>query len=125
MPLRSLPSLQPNTALNADWMLREQVGSGSQGTCWHVQHRSGQQALAKLFPIRIQQQQDPFRTAEREAEILGQLQHPGLPQFFDLLFLPEKRCMAVLREWIPGKNLHQEMDKKRFSEQDVLNLARS
>jgi serine/threonine protein kinase len=62
--------------------------------------------------------------AEREAAVLRQIDHPAIPRFVELFhgFHGGKPMLFVVREWVEGLPLALELQEKRYTEEDVLDI---
>ena len=84
----------------------------------------GRQVYVKSLPIGG----TPDKTVEllrREANVLRQLHHPALPRYVDH-FEEERagvRTLFVVREWVEGQSLADELEGRRYTEEDVLEVV--
>lgn len=114
--------MKAGDVLQQTYQLEEQVGSGGQGECWLVRE-GDQQWLAKVTRLH-QQDWAPYDVLEREASLLQQIAHPGIPTFRDLFLLPDQGAVCLVREWIQGQPLQQAVEDHRYTEQEAQDLAR-
>tara|TARA_B100000609_G_scaffold199124_1_gene200769 strand:+ start:2368 stop:4209 length:1842 start_codon:yes stop_codon:yes gene_type:complete len=116
--------MQVGDILNQRFKLDRYIGRGSRGECWQVLDTNTQKkCLAKLYHIN-QGNWNRYDLLEREATLLGQLDHPMIPKFHALFVTEQNDALCLVREWIPGTNLEQYIEEKRLSEVDVRLIAR-
>lgn len=128
--------MKAGDVLKAPYVLEEFIGRGGQGECWLVREQpdlqaaaslaapgsEGKQWLAKLYPLH-REGWEPYDLVEREATLLRQLHHPGIPAFRDMFLLPEGPVLCLIREWLPGENLEQRVADHRFSAREVRQIG--
>jgi serine/threonine protein kinase len=113
--------MQVGDTLQDSYLLEAFIGQGGQGECWLVRE-GAQQWLCKCHRLH-QKGWSPVELVEREARILRQLDHPAIPAFRDLFIDTDTTTLCLLREWIPGQSLEQTIESKRWSEDDVRDIA--
>jgi len=61
---------------------------------------------------------------QREAEILQQLHHPGIPKYIDHMVVQRgrHRTLCIVQDLVDGKTLQDEMKTQRYSCNDVLSI---
>ncbi len=57
----------------------------------------------------------------REAAVLRDLDHPGLPAVYDFISTPE--LLLLVLEWIPGTNLQQYLKERSVDTREILDWA--
>lgn len=114
--------MQEGVLLQGRYHVLQPIGRGAQGECWLVQENSSYW-LAKIYRLH-HNEWEHFTLVEREAQILRQLQHPGIPAFRDMFVLPNDAAICLIREWIPGHNLEQFVEQQRTSEKEIRRIAR-
>ena len=61
---------------------------------------------------------------EREARILRELEHPGVPTYYDELVwgIGKHQAFYIVEEFIDGQTLASEFESRRYSEEEVLDV---
>lgn len=121
--------LPPNTVLQGRYQITKRIGQGGMGAIYLADDLRFSQRVAVVKEM-LDHFTDPDqrRTAtasfDREAEMLANLSHPGIPEVYDR-FTEGNRHYLVM-EYVDGGDLEQRMmqqDNAPFEEQDVLNWA--
>lgn len=62
---------------------------------------------------------------EREARILRELEHPGVPTYYDELVwgIGKHQAFYIVEEFIDGQTLASEFESRRYSEEEVLDVV--
>lgn len=126
-PLASAVSdnLQPGTILDNRYKIKRLVNSGGMGSIYEaLDHRFGNCpcAVKEMFDIASNPEEETYliKRFKREAEILYELRHPGLPVVKNY-FVENKRYYLVM-DYIEGKNLKEFIRESRggVSEKSVI-----
>jgi tRNA A-37 threonylcarbamoyl transferase component Bud32 len=121
--------LPPNTVLQGRYQITKRIGQGGMGAIYLADDLRFSQRVAVVKEM-LDHFTDPDqrRTAtasfDREAEMLANLSHPGIPEVYDR-FTEGNRHYLVM-EYVDGGDLEQRMmqqDNEPYAEQDVLNWA--
>lgn len=109
--------------LEGNYRLLEQVGQGASARTYKAVRLSDGQIVAvkELLFHRI----DVLKTHElfeREARVLRQLSHRGIPRLIETFQVEEGRslCFYLVQEFIEGQTLADEGITRRFSERSIL-----
>lgn len=89
---------------------------------------TGKTVFLKLLPMASLESWKHHELFEREARVLSQLKHPGIPLLRDFFQLegPTAPCGCLVMDWIPGQSLQQRLESGwRPSETEVRALAAS
>lgn len=122
--------LYANITLRNRYEIERMIGKGGFGITYLVkdsdcfgEHR----VLKELFPHITEtpddSEEDPAITAERlfqrEAKVLLNLQHPGIPKLY--AYFAEGGYSYLVQDWIPGQTLYDELKtrKRTLSEQEA------
>ena len=111
--------------LRARWQLQEVAGSGAFGTTWRaLDTQTGFTVAVKECRL-AGLSEKVVQLAKREATVLAQLEHPAIPRFVEAFELGEGRGRRfyLVTEFIHGLTLDQERERRRYTEDDVLDLA--
>ncbi len=95
-------------ALQGQYHLLDVVGSGSFGTTYRARRiNDGQIVAIKEMLVRRAQSLKSLELFEREAGVLGQLDHRGIPDFIDQFSVDAGRSTALylVQEFIDGQTL--------------------
>ena len=84
------------------------------------------QVVVKLLELGGSMQWDDFKLLEREAQILKQLNHPGLVQYRDDFALQAVNpWFGLVTQYVPGISLKEKLEKRyRFSQQELEWIAK-
>lgn len=77
--------------------------------------------VISLTALRSDQASQLTRYFFREAAVLRELDHPGLPAVHDFISTPE--ILLLVLEWIPGTNLQQYLQERSVETRDILDWA--
>ncbi len=87
------------------YTVKERIGSGGMGVVYRVRHVTlGREYALKAFKM---ESEDASMAKERfraEAQVLMQLNHPGLPKVHDLDFAETAECYYLVQDLIVGKD---------------------
>ncbi len=122
--------LYANIVLRNRYEVERMIGKGGFGITYLVQDKDcfgEHRVLKELFPhiteAPDEAEEDPAITAERlfqrEAKVLLNLQHPGIPKLY--AYFAEGGYSYLVQDWIPGQTLYDELKTRRrtFSEQEA------
>lgn len=122
--------LYANIVLRNRYEIERMIGKGGFGITYLVKDKDcfgEHRVLKELFPhiteIPDDAEEDPAITAERlfqrEAKVLLNLQHPGIPKLY--AYFAEGGYSYLVQDWIPGQTLYDELKnrKRTFSEQEA------
>jgi len=83
-PEPPVPAVAAKELRNGRYVLLTPLGQGAQGTTWDaVDKREGRSVAVKAFDIRGARAWKDVELAEREARVLAELRHPGLPRYVE------------------------------------------
>jgi serine/threonine protein kinase len=112
--------------LDARYRLDELLGSGASGMTFRARSlETGDDVAIKELDWR---KLDALKTEElfnREAAVLRQLEHPGIPHYIETFTRESGRHISayLVQEFIDGKTLHDEQQDRRYALDDVLAIA--
>lgn len=120
------PSCGKSPLLHSQYRLLEILGQGGMGTTYKGQRINDGKILAvkEILLHRI----DSMKTVDlfqREASVLRQLDHEGVPEYFDDFSHGQGKSYGfyLIQEYIDGQTLEEEFEKKRSSEKEVLTIV--
>lgn len=120
------PKCQGETALDGRYVLDSVVGSGALGTTYRAVRLADQMVVAiKELSMRRADSLKTLELCEREARVLRQLDHPGIPHYLDDFHVGtgKQTSYYIVQELIEGRTLAEMMETKRFHETEILELA--
>ncbi|HEY9838925.1 MAG: protein kinase [Candidatus Sericytochromatia bacterium] len=118
--------LPPNTVLQGRYQITKRIGQGGMGAIYLADDLRFSQRVAVVKEM-LDHFQDPDQRRiatnnfDREAEMLANLKHPGIPEVYDR-FTEGNRHYLVM-EYVNGADLEQRLmnqDNEAFDEKDVL-----
>ena len=119
------PYCGSSVMLRGRWRFEEVAGSGTFGTTWRaLDTQTGFTVAVK--ECRVAGLSDKVvQLAQREAAVLAQLDHPAIPRFVEAFEQGSGRSrrLYLVTEFIHGLTLEQERERRRYTEDDVLDLA--
>jgi serine/threonine protein kinase len=100
------------------------IGRGGNGTTWRAADTDGQTVAVKELPLRMGTPAKTIELFHREAAILQQLTHRGIPQYFEHFEGGEGRgrSLFVVMSFVDGPSLERRLRSHRFDEREVLEL---
>lgn len=101
------------------------LGQGAHGTTWRaVEVASGRVVAVKELPLRLGAPAKIVQLFEREAAVLQQLRHPGIPDYLDhfVLGAGRQRAMYLVMRFVDGTSLERKLRTHRFDEREVLQI---
>jgi len=110
------------SALAGRFRLLEMVGHGAVGTTYRAERiEDGAQVAVKELLIRKIEKAKAFELFEREASVLAQLSHPGIPAFHESFSSEAMRSVALylVQEFIEGETLAELHARQRPTEEEV------
>jgi len=105
--------------------LQEIVGKGAAGVTYRGMELGQQWPVAvKEMAVRTLTLPKQIELAHREAGVLAQLQHPAIPRYIDSLTTGtgKNKTLWLVTELVTGKTLKEEMESKRYDEDEVLDV---
>ena len=106
-----------------------QLGQGGFGRTYLAldKNQSNENCVLKEFAPQVEAQQDLLKAKElfeREASVLKKLQHPQIPRFHASLQakLGDKDFFFLVQDYVEGENYYQLLERKTFSEEEVIKL---
>jgi serine/threonine protein kinase len=96
--------LEPNTLLNNRYRIRDKLGSGGMGAVYqaHDENLDVEVAVKENFFV----SEESARQFRREARVLFELKHPGLPSVIDQFAIPDQGQYLVM-DYIQGEDARQ------------------
>jgi len=106
------------------YRLEAALGSGASGQTWRATDREGQAVTVKELPC---PPSAPAERLEREARVLKQLSHPGIPAYVEHFLAPQgrSRVLCIVTRFVPGVTLSRELESHRYSVVEVLDVLES
>ena len=108
------------------YRLIEIVGQGAVGTTYQAVDLTTDTTVAvKEMPLHRGQVAAMQKRFEREARVLRQLHHPGIPEYIDHFLVGEgkQRSFYIVQRFIAGRTLAAEMDRRRYTELEIIEIA--
>ena len=113
--------------LDGRFRLLALLGRGAHGSTWRaVDDLTGQARAIKELPLRLGTPDKVVALFRREAEVLGQIDHPGVPRLHEVLETGRgrSRTLWLVLELIEGESLEARLRSHRFSVEEVLEAVR-
>ncbi|MEQ1508265.1 MAG: protein kinase, partial [Myxococcota bacterium] len=116
------------TACGADprvegrWRLLDEVGRGATGTTFRARdEQTGGYVAVKELAIGRASSAKARELVEREARVLGELNHPAIPRLIASRVVGEGRGQAVVvvQEFVDGVDLRAELATRRYTAPEV------
>ncbi|MBI4814997.1 MAG: serine/threonine protein kinase [Deltaproteobacteria bacterium] len=106
--------------------LLEELGRGGLGTTFKALAPGGSIVALKELPYRRAQDLKTLELFEREAKVLQELDHPGIPRYIDHFVsgVGKQRALYLAQELILGRTLEDEVQRKRLTEPQLIWLMR-
>ena len=120
--------LEPEKIFQQRYQLKQKLAQNAGRQTWLAEDISIQPAetvILKFLAFSEQFQWQDLKLFEREADILKQLSHPGIPDYLDYFTIDDNNnWFALVQECIPGESLKQLIEnKQRFTEKELRNIA--
>jgi serine/threonine protein kinase len=114
------------TLLAGRWRLGPKLGSGGQGHTYLARDEKDLGPGERLVAIKELKLGEAgwkrFDLFEREARVLAKLRHPGIPRYLDRLE-GDKGTFYLVMEQAPGESLRALAARRRFSEDEIRDIA--
>ncbi|MFT5682980.1 MAG: serine/threonine protein kinase [Myxococcota bacterium] len=110
--------------LDGRYRLEVALGSGATGQTWRATGPDGLLVTIKELPVPASA--SPERL-EREARVLRQLDHSGIPTYVEHFIAPQgrSRVLCIVTRFVPGVTLREELEGRRYSQLEVLDVLES
>jgi serine/threonine protein kinase len=111
--------------LQGRFVLLDPIGSGAHGTTWRATDAAtGAIVAVKELPLRLGAPDKVVALFRREAEVLRQLDHPAIPTWIDAFEAGQgrQRALWIAMDFVDGHTLADELDRRRYSEDEVLDI---
>lgn len=124
-----MPSIRmkEGTLLKNRFALRRLLGQSATGATWLADDRqTGRQVVVKLLSFALLQGWKAYELFEREAKILSELHHPGIPAYVDFFRWGSGATsrFVLVQEHVKGKNLQELVDAGwRGTEEEITAIA--
>lgn len=106
------------------YQVERELGKGGFGTTYAaLDQKTGERVAVKVLDLRRVGDWKAVELFEREAQVLKKLKHPGIPAYIEFRSLEEARDAYLVQALAPGENLETLLGKRRFSEEDLLDLT--
>jgi serine/threonine protein kinase len=117
----------PDTEQETHYQIVGILGEGGSGTTYQA-GIVGTETSVALKQLSLKQVDDwkSIELFEREAKILSQLNHPGIPQYIDYFTIdtPTDRHFYIVQALAPGKTLHDWSESGlRYTETEIKDIA--
>lgn len=111
--------------LDGRYALEAMVGRGAHGTTWRARDSDGGLRAIKELPLRLGVPDKTVALFRREAQVLAQLDHPGLPRFHEAFETGagRNRVLWIVLAFIQGPTLEEELLAHRYDEGDVMDIV--
>ena len=108
--------------LDGRFRLEERIGRGGHGTVYRGVDADGTAVAVKEMPLGAGTKLDEL--ALREVAVLQQLSHPAVPAYLDHVVAGQGRGRAlfVVQRFVDGPSLAAELERRRYSEDEVLEV---
>lgn len=119
------PDCSEDPVLDGRYALLDIIGRGGAGVTYRARRRSdGELVCVKELAYNRMADFDAQKLFEREAAVLRQLDHPGIPAYVDHFTAGEGKALSLylVQEYVRGHSLEQEMDAYRYTEFEVLGI---
>lgn len=108
------------------YRLEALLGQGGHGTTWRaLDEQSGQARAVKELPLRLGTPEKIVALFRREAAVLQQLDHPGVPVCHEALEVGagRRRTLWIVLDLVDGPSLADELETHRYDEREVLRIV--
>ena len=110
--------------LDGRWSLLEVLGQGANGTTYKAVDGEGRTVAAKESTLKATDPDKVRELVQREARVLRQLTHDGVPSYVEELWHQHgrSRSLFLLQEFVQGVDLERRLVEHRYDEAEVLDL---
>ncbi len=112
--------------LDKRYALEAVIGRGSVGTTYVARNVDNDERVA-IKELRLSAAESPklLELFGREARVLRELDHPGIPRYVDDFVSGEgkARALYICQEYIDGESLAEEMTEHRYNPGEVLSIC--
>ncbi|MFT5683280.1 MAG: hypothetical protein ACI8RZ_004211 [Myxococcota bacterium] len=111
--------------LERRYRLQTRIGQGATGMVYRASDERTDAALAiKEVPFRTSLDPKRQELFEREGRVLRQLSHPAIPRWLGQCVggVGRARSLYLLQEFVEGTSLKVELEERRYTESDVLDI---
>lgn len=111
--------------LDGRYQLLGIIGQGGAGVTYRARRLSDRDIVCvKELAYNRLADFDAQKMFEREAQVLRQLAHPGIPSYVDHFTAGEGKALSLylVQEYVQGHTLQEEMDAYRYDEYQVLDI---
>ena len=120
--------LEAEQILQERYQLKQKLGQHSGRQTWlaeDISIEAAETVILKFLASSEELQWQDLKLFEREADILKQLSHPGIPDYLDYFtIVDDNSYFALVEEYLPGNSLKQLIERKqRFTEKELQNIA--
>jgi protein-disulfide isomerase/tRNA A-37 threonylcarbamoyl transferase component Bud32 len=112
--------------LEERYRLESLLGRGAMGTTWKgVEVATGTHRAIKEISLQRVTDAKARELVEREAAILRQLSHPMIPAGVESFVTGsgKERGLFIVQEFVDGVNLSEELQRRRYTQAEVLDIA--
>lgn len=105
----------PGQMLDDRYLLEAEAGTGGMGTVWRAQDtRIGRTVAIKVLHSHLAKDDKLRARFDREARLIGALQHPGVVQLYDFTdtVVDGKSVAYLVMEYVPGSSLATELPQR-------------
>lgn len=120
------PACNQSPLLDERYRLENIVGRGAMGVTYRAFRLEDDRAVAiKELPFRRIDAVKTKALFEREARVLEQLDHPGIPSYLDDFVggVGKNLSLYLVQDFVEGDTLKAEMNQRRWREDEVLLIA--
>ncbi len=113
--------------LAGQYRLLAPIGHGGAGTIWRARFDPTGETVAVKEMLLAGARSAAREAWQREVALLRQLDHPQIPRFIDAFHVGRgaSRRLVLVQELVPGRSLAEELDVRRYGEDEVIAIARS
>jgi len=111
--------------LEGRYRLHAVLARGATGTTYRAVDQVGSRPVAvKEMPLRLADTVKARELLEREARVLRQLEHPGIPSYREdfVVGVGRRRCFYLVQELVEGSTLAEELVGHRYDQGQVLDV---
>lgn len=111
--------------LDGRYRLVERLGHGAAGVTYRAIRLGDQRRVAiKQLSYQAMDSLETQELFEREARVLQQLHHPGIPEYLDDFSVEsrDRLRLYLVQEYVDGETLEREQRERRYAEDDILDI---